>query len=334
MPGFSPPDSPSLPPFEEQVANQISSLPCASLEHLDEATVSNLYNTLSGLQRELQAHGSDYRLFWCFAPHLAMWFGPCDSFQPRSPFLQDRLKEIPIWSLSYEYVWLGDLGTDTMVLDGPYQQEIMLRPTRYKDVLGAELLHEPQKYKPIVETLGGEQETLRWRQEVNLAHEWGHLYVDQTIPYKEDLLNKLEGYVPEDAFPVVSKVKEYLEGLAELSEGQGAIPFLLYVAESQPNVAQALLQDRMFEYPISGIESFMPGIVSNLQKLLDIALKTGDWQSLRLGVEQLSGLLRSSLLQFVDQLPSNPSKAKHFLEQSTQTWRSEVGNLWDQIRSV
>ncbi len=334
MSGFSLPEPPSLPPFEEKVANQLSSLPCVSLEHLDEATVSNLYNTLSGLQRELQAHGSDYRLFWCFAPHLAMWFGPCDSFQPRSPFLQGRLQDIPIWSMSYEYVWLGDLGTDTMVLDGPYQQEIMIRPTRYKDVLGAELSHEPQKYKPIVEALGGEEETIRWRQEVNLAHEWGHLYVDQHVPFKEDLLNKLEGYVPEEAFPVVSKVKEYLEGLAELSEGQGAVPFLLGVAVDQPAVAQALLQDRMFEYPISGIESFMPGLVETLQELLDVAVKTGDWQNIRLRVGQLSELLRSSLLQLVDQLPYNPSEVKDFLEQSSLVWRSEVSHLWDQIRSV
>ncbi|TNE48282.1 MAG: hypothetical protein EP343_16855 [Deltaproteobacteria bacterium] len=335
MPGSPSLQPPSLPPFEAKIAQELSSLPyVASLEHLDEATVGTLFETLTGLQRDLETHGSNYRLFWCFAPQLAMWFGPCETFQPRSRFLTERLHDTPIWSLSYEYVWLGDLGTDTMVLDGPYQQEIMLRPSRYKDVLASELLHEPLKYKPIVEALGGGEETLRWRQEVNLAHEWGHLHADQNIPYKQNLLDKLESYAPEDAYPVVAKAKEYLEGLAELAEGQGAVSFVLAVAKEQPNVAQALLQDRLYEYPISGMEALLPGLVATVQGLLETASKTKDWQGLEAIVTQLSELLRASLLKLVERLPTNPSEAKHFLEGWALDWRLEVKNHWDRVRSL
>ena len=319
--------NPPMSSFESSLVQELQSL--ATLSLMEEEAVYAAVEKLVSWQAELQSRDSTLRLFWCFAPHLSAWLGPCTRHEPRSSFLKERLESIPIWRMEQEVAVLGSASSDTVVLSSETGVEILLRPLQYQASLEHQLLTQPQSFATLVSDLGGNASFLAWRQELNLAHEWGHIATDNRIEYQGPLLERLDAYPPESGYLVVSWVKELLEGLAEFHEGEGAVPFLLELAKDEPVVAQVLLRDRCVEYPMSGIEDLFPGLVSWLSNQLDREVADIAWDLLEAQVADMGEQLQSTLMTLVQEVPVDPDldQVRAWIQQKKSDWSSHEP-LW------
>jgi hypothetical protein len=214
-----------------------------------------LIDTLETWQDKLTQIDEHIHLLWCFTPELVLLAGPTQVAYPITPWLEERLQGIQLFRMEAEILQHGSLDADTILTVRKDGWRIYLRQESYSTPPNKPPIQQAQH---ALNSLFDEEDAILWRQELNLAHEWGHLFTEAHIPYQEPLLEALSQLPPETGIPLVFPWFEaLLEGLAEATEDHGALAFLCNLGQNKDTqlIACALLGERIAEYTMPSSSS-------------------------------------------------------------------------------
>lgn len=260
-------------------ASLLARLPALrALDPTDETQHNQLQHTLSAFRRQLLEEDETLHLLWFFAPQLIVLVCRTSRRRPATVFLQQRLEGLPVWFVEEELFHIGNLKADTILLQLEDDLDIYIRQSEYEKVLQSEIAVSKPSFLAVCSCFSGPKALLRWRQEVNLAHEWGHIMTNTEIAYKEPLLQKLSAYPPSLGMPIFAWFDHLLEGLAECYIGHGPLSFCVELHDlGEPLKAEALLRDRQCEYDVFDTSSPGFSVYTALSKICSHALVDSGW---------------------------------------------------------
>lgn len=326
-------DTNALPSAVQPVAQQLIDWLQSQLQDapLDDDPSRHI-EQLSEWQQQIAAATPELHLLWCFAPHLCVRLGPSYPIAPLTPWLASRLEGITIARLEAEPIAWGELTSDAILSARRDGWRIDLRATIYHNEIEAEQRASSQDGLHAI--LDDPEDIILWRQELNLAHEWGHLFIESHLPYQEPLLERLSPHHPSQGAAIFSWFEALLEGLAECAPGQGALSFLAQLGAEEPHriFAAALLWERAREFsqpcdnealaqlrhhmlrwlhePLT--PSLPAGQLCQSQAFIEAYTEPTSWSRLQDAIDRGGDRLQTILMETIQQIPS-PGQAHSFL---------------------